>query len=815
MKQKIKIALCQMKVVPGRPDLNVATIEKEIMLAKKAGAEIIVFPEMCVPGYVIGDKYEDEDFVHDVDQCNKRILLASRGLDLTVIFGSLNYEPEATGEDGRTLKYNAFFVVRNGEILSWGEKTLQPNYRMFDDDRHFCSKRKLLESCNLARSNTSVIDSMFDVIDVPIATGSIKLGVIECEDMWHDDYPHNPTKILVEKGAELIINLSCSPWSWQKNRKRHSVVKNLLAECPVPFVYVNNTGVMNNGKNLIIFDGASTVYNRQGEIALEVEPFFAGTLVFDFTFDMPAISPSELDDTTQLFQALHHGVKEFLETMPPERRKIVIGLSGGIDSALAAAFYCNIVGPENVRLINMPSQYNSGLTKTIAAQIAYNLGCKYEVVPIQEVVDAIAKALGCNEYDAAYENIQARVRMEILAGKAQQLGGLFTNNGNKIENCFGYATLYGDVAGFLAAFGDLVKREVYQLADYLNRVVYGREIIPKSCFTIAPMAELKENQVDPFHYGNLEHRGYHDEMVRAFTEFRRNPEWFLENYLKGRLESELKLETGTLKSLFPRLDDFIADLESKWRQFHFAVMKRVQAPPIPILTKRAFGFDLRESMLTAHFTARYINLREHAGRSEVKIERIAIFGGSFNPPAPHHVELVDRLDMFDKVFIVPCGARPDKPSTDATSSIHRLAMCKLAFTENERVRLDLSDLEGNRYTPTYMLDARYKELYPEAEIWHVIGQDIVAGGSRGESEIERVWDKGTSIWRNLNFAVLSRSGFGAGEDDYPPHHMRINIDGVVGSSTLIRQRAKNNVAIHPFLTREIYEYIIKHDLYSK
>lgn len=813
--KKAKVAICQMPVTLGRPDLNTVYMEEEIKKAAADGVEIIIFPEMCVPGYLIGDAYEDESFVFDVLNCNERLRLATKDLAITAIFGSISAHAQAWGEDGRMLKSNGIFAAANGEWLYQGEKSLQPNYRMFDDDRHFCSKRKLRDRIEASANRAMTIQSMFETVEIPLATGSIIAGIIECEDMWDKDYPFSPTKILVEMGAELIINLSASPWTWQKNRKRHSVVKELLTENPVPFVYVNNTGVQNNGKNLVIFDGSSTVYNQAGDIALEVPPFFAGTETFDLSWEMPAIEPIILDDTTQLYQALRHGVKQFLWNMPPERRKMIIGLSGGIDSALAAAFYVDILGPRNVYLYNLPTDFNSDETKSIAAEIARNLGTHYEVVPIQGVVDAIAKATGCDpeKDELTYENIQARVRMEILAAEAQKLGGLFSCNSNKVEVAFGYGTMYGDIAGYLAAFGDLVKREVYQLADYFNRVVFEREIIPQSCFKIKPKAELKRDQKDPFDYGNLEVRGYHDEMVRAMTEFRWNPEKFVEKYVAGKLEKELKLEPGTLKRLFPNVRDFLSDLEKSWRLFFDAYRKRVQAPPIPIVTKRAFGFDLREALMSAHFTARYHTLRDLALKVFPAPLEIAVFGGSFNPPGRHHQEIAGMLTMFDKIVIVPCGARADKPSANIVPIEHRRVMALLAFPESERIKLDLHDFETGEYTPTYLLDRRYKELYPGSEIWHVIGEDIIAGGSKGESEIQRTWNRGPQIWETLNWAVLTRKGYGADKADLPPHHMLIEVEGVFGSGTLIRDRLKDGFAINDLVSPQVADYIYEHDLY--
>ena len=615
----LKIAVCQMKVVPGRPDINANYMIKEIISAGNGGIDIIAFPEMCVPGYIIGDKWEDDCFIGDVQYWNEQICQATKN-GIIALFGSVASEVDQNtkGEDGRIRKFNAAFVAQNGKLAGVTIKSLQPNYRIFDDDRHFFSMRKKrdeeAEQFRLSRGLKGVeclsIQNYLQPFPIQTRIGKIPIGVILCEDMWHEDYPFNPTKSLVENGAELIVNLSASPWTWQKNQKRHRVVKELIPECKVPIVYVNNTGMQNNGKNLIVYDGSSTIYDRDGNVVFEVEPYVNGVFPFELKDVMPAISLSPQHDTKELYLALRCGAKEYLNFLPPKMRKVYIGLSGGIDSGLSAAFYANILGPENVVGINMPSKFNSQTTQDIARETAENLGIKYEVRPIQNIVDAIAETTGVLEGSLSYENIQARARMEILAAESQNSGGIYPCNANKVELAFGYGTLNGDWAGYMAVLGDLVKREVYQLADYMNRAVYESEVIPDACFEIRPSAELSKDQKDPFYYGGLDHRGYHDEMVRAFTEFRKNSEWFLEMYLNDQLEYELKLDPGTLAGHFRNPRDFVEDLEKNWMRLHGSYFKRVVSVPVPVVSKRAFGFDLRESIMPTHFTERYKNLRE-------------------------------------------------------------------------------------------------------------------------------------------------------------------------------------------------------------
>jgi len=619
-KGNLKISVCQMRVVPGRPDLNAEYMIGEIISAGNRGADVIVFPELCVPGYMIGDyPWEDDCFIRDVQVWNERICQATQN-GIIAIFGSVAIQEGAKGKDGRLRKFNAAFVAQNGKLIGFTEKTLPPNYRIFDDSRHFymmsdiqsedAEKLRLSGDYRYAKYVMGIHNYLMP-FRLETRIGKVAIGVILCEDMWCEDYPYNPTRSLVQNGAEIVFNLSASPWTWQKNQKRHRVVKELISKCGVPFVYVNNTGIQTIGKNIVIFDGSSTVYNKNGDIVFAVDPYKEGTFCVKLKKDMPVLAKRPQDDAKELYLALKCAAVEFFKTMPPSMRRILVGLSGGIDSAVIAAFFAHILGPDKVVGINMPSKFNSSETKNIAAQIAENLSIGYEVKPIQEIVDLLAKTTNTKEESLSYENLQARVRMEILAAEAQNRGCVFSCNSNKVEMAFGYGTLCGDIAGFMALIADLKKLEVYQLGDYLNRVVYGREVIPRACFEIKASAELALNQEDPFDYGNLvTGPGYHDEMVRAFVEFLRNPEWFLEKYLDGTLESELKLEAGRLNRLFPNPIDFIEDLEKGWRRFFASYFKRDKAPFIPIVSKRAFGYDLRESVISAHFTKRYRELKE-------------------------------------------------------------------------------------------------------------------------------------------------------------------------------------------------------------
>lgn len=599
--ENLKVSLCQMPVVLGRPDKNAQYIIKEMQSAAQRGIDVIVFPEMCVTGYLIGDIFEDNAFIQDVMFWNKKIIEAAPP-KITVIFGTVISSLKEKGEDGRQRLHNGAIIASSSKELGSTIKTLQPNYRFFNDDKHFYSMRKIAQEVN------SSVENQLHLFSITIDGKTIEIGVILCEDMWHNDYAFNPTKILVDQGAQIIFNLSASPWTWKKNDKRHRVVKELLTECKVPFVYVNNTGTQNTGKNIMIFDGSSTVYNENGDIVFEVLPYSEGAHDFTISSSMKPVVPRQGDDTAELYAAMACATK----SMVGPDIKVVVGLSGGIDSAVSAAHLTDVLGRERVVAVNMPF-LNSQETQDLAKTVAQNLSIEYRVVPIGKIVNSICHSAQVEWGTLSFQNVQARVRKEILAAIAQNIDGRFVCNSNKVEVAFGYGTLYGDIAGFYAPLGDLTKREVRQIADYLNEIIFRREVIPRQCIDQIPSAELEDlvkKQKDPFDYGYPDKRGYHDEMVRAFTEFRKNPEWFLEMYIDGKLEEELKLEEGTLKRLFPKNELFVEDLEKQWRALHWSFFKRVQCPPIPIFSKRAFGRDLEESLMEAHFTSHYQDLKD-------------------------------------------------------------------------------------------------------------------------------------------------------------------------------------------------------------
>jgi NAD+ synthase (glutamine-hydrolysing) len=606
MFEGFKIGLCQQPCIPADPAANAQYFVRCIEQAEADGLDLVVGVE-GMQGYLIGDQYEYTAFLRAVDAANLTIQRATAGKKVAVAYGSVIPIWTEKGEDGRIQKWNGGFVVQDGMVTQVSNKTLQPNYRMFDDSRHMFETRKQAERISLetGRGLREVLQEIFRVSTLHRRDGQpYKLGQILCEDMWDADYVIKPTLFLAENGADIVVNRSASPWTWRKNNKRHRVVKELMQAIPAEirpklFVYCNRVGVEQQAKNFYVYDGSSAIYDRGGDLIFEVEPYRAGTANFSVPANPTSIEELHPDDTKALDDAMSLVIDEFFGSMPDGRRTVLVGLSGGIDSSVMAAKLVSrpCLGPKRVIGVNMPyADYNSPEGRDDARALAHNLGIQYLDIPITAMVDATASATGVGRGSLAHENIQARMRMEVLAALAQKHGGVFTANGNKVEWAFGYGTMYADIAGAIALFMDLVKREVYQLGDFLNRQVYGFDAIPQRIFARVPTAELAKAQVDPFFYGGLEHRGYHDEWVRAVTEFRWDPNRFEEEYQAETLEKSFLLEPGSLKVLFPTTEDFMRRLERDWTAFTTAYRKRIQAPPGPVFSRRAFGGDLNESM---------------------------------------------------------------------------------------------------------------------------------------------------------------------------------------------------------------------------
>ncbi len=620
--------MAQIEVMPGHPDKNTETILGVIKKARDAGSDLVIFPEMSVPGYLLGDAWEQPSFLRDCESYGRDIIAASK--DIIVMFGNVAMDWDKKNNDGRVRKYNAFFTAQDGHLIHpenmpypYSIKTLMPNYREFDDTRHFFSLQKL------AREIGTTPKKLLSPIVLKRTGHTYRIGCLLCEDAWSDDYELAPLNLLKQDGSiDFYVNISASPYTLGKNEKRNRVFSRHAMDASAPLFYVNCIGLQNNGKTVYTFDGTSTAYNAAGH-AVAVAPSYEESLQsieLSSMSSMRELHEKDEPEIAHIYRSLSYGVRHFLANI--HMKKVVVGVSGGIDSAVAAALYAKIVEPQNLLLVNMPSVYNSKTTKSLSHKLAKNLGCPYMIVPIQESVnhtiqqietipiDFLAQTTKSHLSVSSFvaENIQARDRSaRVLAGVSAAFGGGFTCNANKAETTVGYATLYGDQSGFLAALADLWKYQVYALAHYLNDVVYGREAIPQGIIDIIPSAELsnaqnvEEGKGDPIQYP------YHDYLFRSFVERwqKATPEDLLTWYAEGTVEKNIGCEEGLVAHYFTNASDFIADLERWWNLFcGMAVAKRIQAPPILAISRRAYGFDHREAQNGAYYTRRYRELKE-------------------------------------------------------------------------------------------------------------------------------------------------------------------------------------------------------------
>ena len=602
------IELHQMQVVPGDPERNLKRILLGIDQTTGNGAALAVFPEMALPGYLLGDEWENDALLRELAEMNAEIIAYTRGR-AAAVWGSVLADFNARGEDGRTRKYNAAFVAADGHPVSNGVfdgytiKSLMPKYREFDDERHFFSLLKLAQERG--------VEPRTLLAPFPLIQGekTRKVGVLLCEDMWDDDYAFQPTSTLRAQGAEMFLNLSSSPYGIGKQAKRDRILVQKSEGCE--FYYVNCVGAQDNGKNVFIFDGASPIY-RDGRKLAQGADFLDCVVVPE---DRAA---ADTDETAKIHGALLEGLRATLARMGAG--KVVIGLSGGVDSAVVAALCVEVLGAANVIGVNMPSRYNTTTTKGLAQELAQNLGIRFLIAPIEEAVDLtrrqVAQLTGRPVTGLVDENIQARDRSSrVLAAIAAQETAVFTNNGNKTELAQGYCTLYGDVSGAVAPLADLYKTQVYALAAHINGVAASRgPLIPVGILKVKPTAELSESQNpdngggDPFVFD------YHDKLLYQMIELRRDPEQLLEDLIAGNVEVKWGLKRNAIGvgGYFANAADMIADIETAWRRLKGSFFKRVQAPPILTVSKRAFGFDLREFQAPAHFTRGFQTLKAQA-----------------------------------------------------------------------------------------------------------------------------------------------------------------------------------------------------------
>ena len=474
----MKIALLQLNATIGAYDKNRARLEQAYREAVEKGAELVLAPELFLCGYPPRDLLLRDDFISRGLECLDA--LAKTVGDVPLITGYVDRNPS---RPGRSLR-NAAAVIQNGEITHTVTKSLLPTYDVFDEDRYFEPAGKVF----------------------PLEIGGQKIAVTICEDIWNDAdfwpdrrYRCDPVADLVKAGAKLVVNISASPWQRGKEATRLAMLQRVARDERVPLVQVNMVGANDE----LIFDGHSVALDAHGKV-LALGASFAEDVV---VVDIPAggsdsvlthsLTPPALpaNQEEQLFRALVLGVRDYVAKCG--FKSVVLGLSGGIDSALVAVIAAEALGPDKVWGVSLPSRYSSEGSLSDAAQLARKLGIRYEVLPIAGPVVEVEKTLeGVFEGrtpDATEENIQSRMRGVLLMALSNKFGPLVLTTGNKSELAVGYCTLYGDMCGALAVIADVLKTEIYALARWINR---DEEIIPWNTIEKAPSAELRPDQTD-------------------------------------------------------------------------------------------------------------------------------------------------------------------------------------------------------------------------------------------------------------------------------------------------------------------------------
>jgi NAD+ synthase (glutamine-hydrolysing) len=474
----VKLAALQLNSTIGDYDANRKKLVAAYQTACARGAELVVAPELFLCGYPPRDLLLRPDFVDaNLDA------LAATARQIGAVPLCLGYVDRSEARPGRPLT-NSAAVLQNGQIRWRQDKALLPTYDVFDEDRYF-------EPAKSTR---------------PFEFNGRKLGLTICEDIWNDEdfwperrYRRDPVKELMAQGADLILNLSASPWHAGKERTRLAMLQRVARDEQVPLLHVNLVGANDE----LIFDGHSVALNRAGEPVALGQSFADDLFVIEMDGGAPAVTVPRPAPEEQLFRALSLGIRDYVQKCGFQ--SVVIGLSGGIDSALTAVLAVDALGADQVLGVSMPARYSSAGSLTDAETLARNLGIRYEVLPIEPVFQAVeaqlARVFAGTKPNETEENIQSRLRGMTLMALSNKFGSLVLTTGNKSELAVGYCTLYGDMCGALAVLADVFKTDIYKLArwvnlDYAGRAGRPQPLIPTDSITKPPSAELRPNQKD-------------------------------------------------------------------------------------------------------------------------------------------------------------------------------------------------------------------------------------------------------------------------------------------------------------------------------
>lgn len=531
MKDTLNIALAQINFLVGDVEGNAQLIIDAALQARdQVSADVVVFTELSVTGYPLEDLLFRASLIRRVDAAVNKIKKEIKGI--YIVLG-------VPTQEGNQL-FNSALVINGSQVIAVYHKHQLPNYDVFDEKRYFTPGS---DAC---------------VVDIE----GVKIGITICEDIWFAE----PIKKSREAGAELVININASPYQFGKTRQRLEVLRQRVAEQNIPIVYTNQIG----GQDELVFDGESLCISKEGELLLQAPAFEVGVYDVQYSKTINDLLESEyinkdLSKHASIYQALVLGVRDYVTKN--KFKEIVLGLSGGIDSALTLVIAVDALGAENVHAVMMPFHYTSNMSVEDANQLASDTGVKLDTISIEKsfkaITDSLSDVFADYSVDVAEENIQSRIRGVLLMAISNKMGSMLLTTGNKSEMSVGYATLYGDMAGGFAPLKDVSKTLVYELARYRNSI---GEVIPDRVITREPSAELAPDQIDQ---DSLPAYDILDPILEKFVEL---------DYTLEEIVAE-----GFEKEVVKRVIQMVLRNE----------YKRRQAPPGVKITSRAYGKDRR------------------------------------------------------------------------------------------------------------------------------------------------------------------------------------------------------------------------------
>ncbi len=540
----MKIALAQLNYHIGNFESNTAKIIDHIQKARNNGADLVVFAELCVCGYPSRDFLEFDEFIELCETSAQKI--AAECTDIACIIGLPTPNHRAEGKD---LNNSAYFI-ENGKVKGIANKALLPNYDIFDEYRYF-------------EPSTT-----FNCIEFK----GHRIALTICEDLWNTLenplYITRPMDILIQQKPDLMINIAASPFDYDHDEERIEILSDNAKRYHLPLLYVNNIGAQTE----LIFDGGSLVFNNAGKLIDEM-PYFEESMAYYDLDDKAAITfshPPTLRKARQtnidlIHRAVILGIRDYF--YKSGFKQAILGLSGGIDSAVVCALASEALGAENVMAVLLPSHFSSDHSIKDAEDLVKNLGCMHEIIAIKDITDAFEATLKPQfkdlPFNIAEENIQSRSRAVLLMAMCNKFGYILLNTSNKSEAAVGYGTLYGDMCGGLSVIGDVYKTQVFELARHINR---DREIIPENSIIKPPSAELRPNQKD------TDSLPEYDILDKIIAE-----------YVEGRCSSAAIIKMGYEEKTVRRVI----------RLINLAEHKRYQTPPILRVTSKAFGMGRR------------------------------------------------------------------------------------------------------------------------------------------------------------------------------------------------------------------------------